>query len=53
VLGSAAAEGERIANIAALAVITSVIAHGVTDQPGSEWIGRRSEAKAARTAAAR
>ncbi|HKP20565.1 MAG TPA: cation:proton antiporter [Thermoleophilaceae bacterium] len=40
VLGSDVAEGERIANIAALAVLTSVIAHGVTDQPLSEWIGR-------------
>ena len=44
VLGSGAAEGERIANIAALAVLTSVIAHGLTDQPGSEWIGRRRRA---------
>jgi len=41
VLGSGAAEGERIANLAALAVLTSVIAHGLTDQPASEWIGRR------------
>jgi NhaP-type Na+/H+ or K+/H+ antiporter len=49
VLGSSAAEGERIANIAALAVLTSVIAHGVTDQPGSEWIGRRAERRAAAT----
>ena len=49
VLGSSVAEGERIANIAALAVLTSVIVHGVTDQPGSEWIGRRAAAKAART----
>ena len=47
VLGSGAAEGERIANIAALAVLTSVIAHGVTDQPGSEWIGRRAERRRA------
>jgi NhaP-type Na+/H+ or K+/H+ antiporter len=49
VLGSGAAEGDRIANIAALAVLTSVIAHGVTDQPGSEWIGRHAERKAAAT----
>jgi NhaP-type Na+/H+ or K+/H+ antiporter len=47
VLGSGAAEGERIANIAALAVLTSVIAHGLTDQPGSEWIGRRGERRSA------
>ena len=48
VLGSGAAEGERIANIAALAVLASVIAHGLTDQPGSEWIGRRAEAASTR-----
>ena len=24
-------------------MLTSVIAHGLTDQPGSEWIGRRTE----------
>src|SRR3954454_17180848 len=47
VLGSGAAESERIANIAALAVLTSVIAHGLTDQPGSEWIGRHAERRRA------
>jgi sodium/hydrogen antiporter len=49
VLGSAAAEGERIANLAALAVLTSVIVHGVTDQPASEWIGRRADRRSAAT----
>jgi sodium/hydrogen antiporter len=49
VLGSNASNGARIENIAALAVLTSVIAHGVTDQPGSEWIGRRAAAKASRS----
>jgi NhaP-type Na+/H+ or K+/H+ antiporter len=49
VLGSGTAEGERIANIAALAVLTSVIVHGVTDQPGSEWIGRHAKRRAAAT----
>jgi sodium/hydrogen antiporter len=43
VLGSMAEEGERIASLAALVVLVSVIVHGVTDQPGSEWIGRRAE----------
>jgi NhaP-type Na+/H+ or K+/H+ antiporter len=43
VLGSDLADGERILNIAALAVVTSVIAHGVTDHPGAEWIARRAE----------
>jgi sodium/hydrogen antiporter len=43
VLGSAVAEGERIANIAALAVFISIIAHGLTDHAGSEWMARRAE----------
>jgi sodium/hydrogen antiporter len=42
VLGSAVPEAERIVGIAALAVFTSIIVHGVTDQPGAEWIARRS-----------
>jgi len=41
VLGSAAPEAERVANIAALAVLVSIIAHGLTDHAGSEWISRR------------
>jgi len=41
VLGSAAPEAERVANIAALAVLLSIIAHGLTDHAGSEWISRR------------
>jgi NhaP-type Na+/H+ or K+/H+ antiporter len=49
VLGSGAAEGERILNLAAVVVLTSVIAHGVTDQPASEWIGRRAERRASAT----
>jgi sodium/hydrogen antiporter len=36
-------EGERIFDIAALAVFCSIILHGVTDTPGAEWIARRSE----------
>jgi NhaP-type Na+/H+ or K+/H+ antiporter len=43
VLGSAVGEAERITNLAALAVFTSIILHGLTDTPGSEWIGRREE----------
>jgi len=42
VLGSGVPEGDRIANIAALAVLASIIAHGLTDHPGSEWIIRRT-----------
>jgi NhaP-type Na+/H+ or K+/H+ antiporter len=49
VLGSDAAEGSRIANLAALAVLTSVIVHGLSDQPASEWIGRRARRDAAPT----
>jgi sodium/hydrogen antiporter len=45
VLGSEVPDGERIANLAALAVLISSVAHGVTDQPGSEWIGRHAERK--------
>jgi NhaP-type Na+/H+ or K+/H+ antiporter len=36
-------ERERIFNIAALAVLVSIVAHGVTDVAGAEWIARRSE----------
>jgi NhaP-type Na+/H+ or K+/H+ antiporter len=33
---------ERIFQLAALVVLCSIVAHGLTDTPGSEWIGRRS-----------
>ena len=36
---------ERIFDIAALAVFTSIIVHGLTDHPGSEWIARHGEAE--------
>jgi NhaP-type Na+/H+ or K+/H+ antiporter len=36
--------GSRIFNIAALTVFCSIIAHGLTDTPGADWIARRSEA---------
>jgi NhaP-type Na+/H+ or K+/H+ antiporter len=42
VLGSGVAQGERIFNLAALAVLCSIIVHGLTDTPGSEWMARRS-----------
>jgi sodium/hydrogen antiporter len=41
VLGMAIAEGERIFNIVALVVFCSILAHGLTDTPGAEWIARR------------
>jgi sodium/hydrogen antiporter len=43
VLGSDVPEGDRVFNIAALAVFTSIIVHGLTDYPGSEWMGRHAE----------
>jgi sodium/hydrogen antiporter len=42
VLGSAAPNGGRIANIAALAVLASIVAHGLTDHAGVQWIVRRN-----------
>jgi sodium/hydrogen antiporter len=44
--------GARLFNLAALCVFVSIIAHGLTDTPGAEWIARRTErAEAARRAA--
>jgi NhaP-type Na+/H+ or K+/H+ antiporter len=34
--------GERIFNIAALAVFVSIFAHGLSDTPGTNWMARRS-----------
>jgi NhaP-type Na+/H+ or K+/H+ antiporter len=42
---------ERIFDLAALCVFASVIVHGLTDTPGSEWLARREEAAAVRRAA--
>jgi sodium/hydrogen antiporter len=42
VLGQPIAEGERIFNLAALVVFCSIIVHGLTDTPGSEWIATRA-----------
>ena len=36
-------QGERIFNIAALAVFISIIVHGLTDTAGANWIGDRAE----------
>jgi sodium/hydrogen antiporter len=47
VLGSDVAAGERIFNLAALVVLCSIVAHGLSDTPGSEWMARRAEAEAA------
>jgi sodium/hydrogen antiporter len=45
-LTSGAPDAARITNIAAFAVFVSVIAHGLTDHPGSEWMARRAERRA-------
>jgi sodium/hydrogen antiporter len=42
------AAGERIFDIAALAVFASIIAHGLSDHPGSEWMARHAEEERAR-----
>ena len=34
---------ERLFNIAALCVFVSILAHGLSDTPGAEWIARRAE----------
>ena len=43
VLGSAVPDGERIAAIAALTVLISVVVHGLSDHPGVNLIARHSE----------
>ena len=51
VLNEAIPEASRIFNLAALAVMCSIVAHGVTDTPGAEWIARRAERRAVSDAA--
>jgi sodium/hydrogen antiporter len=41
VLGEGIPGAERIFNLAALCVFASVLLHGLTDTPGSEWLARR------------
>jgi NhaP-type Na+/H+ or K+/H+ antiporter len=43
VLGEGIAAGNRIFNIAALAVFVSILAHGLTDTPGANAIARHAE----------
>jgi NhaP-type Na+/H+ or K+/H+ antiporter len=42
VLAEGIGAGREIFGLAALVVVVSVIAHGLTDQPGSEWMARRA-----------
>ena len=41
VLGEGVPDAGRIFNLAALCVFASVLLHGLTDTPGSEWLARR------------
>jgi NhaP-type Na+/H+ or K+/H+ antiporter len=41
-LGRHVEAGVRIFNLAALAVFTSIVVHGITDTPGIHWIAARS-----------
>jgi NhaP-type Na+/H+ or K+/H+ antiporter len=43
VLGSGIPGAERIFDIAALVVLCSIVAHGLTDTPGSEWMARHTD----------
>jgi sodium/hydrogen antiporter len=52
VLSQPIAQGERIFHLAALVVFVSILAHGLTDQPGSEWIAERAARRGARPAPA-
>jgi NhaP-type Na+/H+ or K+/H+ antiporter len=52
VLSQPIAHGERIFNIAALVVFCSILAHGLSDQPGSEWLARREATREATPAPA-
>jgi NhaP-type Na+/H+ or K+/H+ antiporter len=42
-LGEGIPDAEQITNLAALCVVASIIAHGLTDTPGSEWMARHAE----------
>jgi len=44
-LGRHLHDGERIFNIAALAVVCSIVVHGATDIAGADWIARRRSAQ--------
>ncbi|HEU4976573.1 MAG TPA: cation:proton antiporter [Baekduia sp.] len=44
VLAEGIGAGREIFDLAALVVVCSVLLHGLTDHPGSEWMARRAEA---------
>ena len=41
VLKSQVGEGELIFDVAAIAIIASIVAHGLTDTVGARWMARR------------
>jgi hypothetical protein len=43
ILSDRIAAGSRIFNLAALTVFASILAHGISDTAGAEWIARRTE----------
>jgi sodium/hydrogen antiporter len=45
VLSQGISHGSKIFNLAALTVFVSIIAHGVTDTAGAEWLARRAESQ--------
>ncbi len=46
VLGAGIPAGEQLFNLAALVVLCSILAHGLSDTAGAEWIARRGGAAA-------
>jgi sodium/hydrogen antiporter len=53
VLSSGFASAGRIFDLAALGVVVSVLAHGLTDTPGAEWVARRDAMRGGQPAPAR
>ncbi len=45
VLDQGIPSGQRIFDLAALVVFTSIVAHGLSDTPGANWIARHAEAE--------
>ena len=43
ILAHGVRSGERIFDLAALAVFASIVLHGLTDTPGIRWIAERSD----------
>ena len=43
VLGAHVRSSTEITDLAALVVLASILAHGLTDHPGSEWMGRHAQ----------